>query len=245
MRKIIVLAVAAVVVAAAGYLFLFKKKELGSMVDSASGYPEATTAKECVDLFRKAIKERSYKMAAKYVTTPYGDELRKGADAGYELGKEIDDLVSRMKNDGVMTDEMRLVIFYYDPFYPDINPTLSNEQNESAMAQIRFEGLSMPNTQTRAFENWQLDGRAQRGLSVNMPLPGGGINVPMKKENNVWKLDFKVTPAQQLATTFLNDHYKDYVNPFRILSGEIKRDPTTKENVKTRMKELLEEAARN
>ena len=245
MRRGIILALLGVVLAGVGYLVIFKKKQLGQLADSASGFPDAKSPKEAVDLFRKAIKERSYKMAAKYCTKPFADDLLKGAEAGTALGEQIDALVSRMNDDKVMTDELRLILFYYDPFWKELNPTISNETATDATAIIKLEGLTIPGTQVRPFEQWSINAKMFRTLSRSFPLPGGVYNVPVKKEGEIWKLSFTVTTDQQQATTFLNDHYMDYAKPFKILSAEIKRDPQTKEDVKKRLKELLEEASRN
>ena len=69
--------------------------------------------------------------------------------------------------------------------------------------------------------------------------------VKVKKDGDAWKLDIGLSQPQQLAVNRLmtNDRYKDYANRFKILSGDIKRDRTVKEDVKARLKELLEKAA--
>ncbi|VTS00723.1 hypothetical protein [Tuwongella immobilis] len=245
MRRILVLIAIVAVVGVGGYLFLFKKKDLRNMLDSASGYPPATNAKEAVDLFAKAIKNRDYRQAAKYVTDPFARELDKGADAAKELGEGIDDLTSRMKNDGVITDEIQIILFSFDPFWKELTPAIVKESGSEATATFLFEGLTFRG-QDRAFESWRLDLRMMRALSVDFPLPPAKITAKVvKQSDDSWKIAFPASVAQQAATSRLIDRYKDYVNPFKIVSQEIKRDPTTKENVKKRLKELLEEAAQN
>lgn len=244
MRQLIFVIAGAIVLLGAAYLFLFKRDKLKELAEEAQGYGPAKTAKECVDQFVKAIKERKYNMAAKYVTAKYAEELRKGHEAGNELATAIDNLISRMQNDGVMTDEMKIVLYFYDPFYKEITVAVEKETDSTAQAIFTAEGITLAG-QGRQYENWSIDNRMFRTLSVDWPLPPKKFSCPMKKEEDGWKIDVPVSQNQQAATQRLKDKYKDYTRPLEILSREIKNEPSTKENVKKRMKELLEEAARN
>ena len=244
MRKLIVLVALGCVVLIGGYLYLFQWGKVRATFESARGYPEAKTPKEAVDLFRKAVQARDYEMAAKYCTSRYAEELRKGAHAAKELGTAIDNLTSQLKDNGVLSDEVKLVLYYYDPFQKDVTFTVDKESADAAEATIAFDGLG-GFTQQRPFSDWNLDPRVMRALSYDFPLPGTSGKLYLKKEAGAWKLDVPVSQNQQAATTRINDRYKDYLNPFKIVSQEVKNDPTTKENVKNRLKTLLEEASRN
>src|SRR5258708_16093040 len=78
--------------------------------------PPAKTPTEAVDKFREAMKKRDYKAASKYCTKNFAEQLTKSSEAGKKLGEAIDNLASRMKDDGVITGEMEYVLFMNDPF---------------------------------------------------------------------------------------------------------------------------------
>lgn len=42
----------------------------------------------------------------------------------------------------------------------------------------------------------------------------------------------------------MNDKYKQYINPFEMVTQEVKNDPSTRENTTTRLRQLLESAAK-
>ena len=115
MRRIVVIIALLAVVGIGGFLYLFKREMVKGWFQSARGYPDATTPQECVDNFKKAVAARNYDMAAKYCTKDYAEQLKKGADAGKELGTAIDDLTHRMKNDGVLTTEIEWILWLNDP----------------------------------------------------------------------------------------------------------------------------------
>ena len=120
-RKITIIGLLAVL-CIGGFLFLFKREAVGDVIDGFRGYPKAKSPQECVDSFKKAIKERKYDKAAKFCTKEYAEQLKRGADAGHDLGESIDDLIHRMKNDGVLTSEIEFVLFQNDPLPPDLKP---------------------------------------------------------------------------------------------------------------------------
>lgn len=233
-----------------GYLVLFKRDKLKELAEDVQGYSAAKTPKEAADKFREAIKNRNFKAAAKYCTDRYATELKKGADAAGELAQALDDLTSRMVQSGVMTDELKIILYLYDPFWKDITITIAKETDTEAEATLVIDGLKFEG-QGRAYESWNLASKntVMRAFTYGWPMPPAELKVKIKKEGEgdkmQWRIDFPVSEKLQASVTRLNDYYKDYVNPIKIISQEIKNDPTTKENVKKRLKELLEEAARN
>lgn len=70
------------------------------------------------------------------------------------------------------------------------------------------------------------------------------VVVPMRKEADGWKFDFPADSALQLRVGRLNEKFRNYVNPLEVVKQEVKNDPTTKENATSRLKLLLEQAAR-
>ena len=239
MRKLIVLLALAGVVGGGIYLYVYKKKEVKELVDSAKGYPEAKTPKEAADYFRKAIKERKYDTAAKYCTEKYAEILRKGDDAAEKLGKAIDNVAYQMTERSVMTDEMRIILYGFDPFPKDIIITVSKETEKEAVATIAPEGIKLAGS-SREYDRWKIDLDFWGALYRNLPS-----TVKVVKEGDAWKLDFPAPPALQTSVARLNDRHKVYVQKLEILTKEIKNEADTKDNVKKRLKELLEDAAKD
>jgi hypothetical protein len=215
------------------------KKDFGGAVDQASGYPDAKTPTEAADLFRKAIKERKYDAAAKYCTGKYAEMLRKGDAGAAKFGEAIDNVSYQMTERSVMTDEMKVVLFYLDPFPKDVSLTVSNETDNDAWVTIAPEGIKLTGS-NREFDSWKIDRQMFGTMYASLPP-----RVKAVKQGDVWKLDFPAPPQLQTSVTRLNDKYRTYVQKLEILTREIKNEADTKENVKKRMKELLEDAAKD
>jgi hypothetical protein len=238
MRQFIVFVSLIAAVGIGGYLYLFKKNDVKALFDSP-----AKTPKDAVDKFRAAIQARDYEKAARYCTSRYAEILTKSHSAARELGLKIDDVYSRFKDDGLLTDEHKVILFGFDPFPKDILLIVGSESEREAVINISAD-LPRLAGQNRPYETWKIDtslwGALYKGLppTINAIKEGEG-------EKAEWKLDFPTPSMLQTSATRLNDKYKDYVNPLKVLSREVKNEPTTKENVTRRLKELLEEAARN
>jgi hypothetical protein len=232
-RLLVVLGVAGIAVLG-GYLFLHKRSEVVALYDSASGYPAAKTPQECVDLFKKAIKDRNYERAAKYCTPEYAEQLTRSATAAAALGKSIDGLTSRMNDDGVMTSEMELVLFYNDPFPPTMTMTVQTTGDKEATASL---GVVEPRLQSAIPTSWDYDPYFVKGLYAYQP---GIVNLVKEKEG--WKIHFPVPPAQRDQVDRVISNHRDYVNAFKKMSEEIRIERTTKAEVEKRLRELLKDA---
>jgi hypothetical protein len=116
--------------------------------------PPAKTPTEAVDKFKEAMKKRDYKSASKYCTKSFAEQMAKSADAAEKLGNAIDNLSHRMKQDGVMTNEMEYVLYANDPFPAErINITVGNEQGNEATAWFKLD----PPKVERTTQTWQID----------------------------------------------------------------------------------------
>jgi hypothetical protein len=239
MRNVIVLIALLGAVGGGVYLWVYKKKEVKELADSARGYPEAKTPKEAADLFVKAIKERKYDKAAKYTTGKYAELLNKGDDAARKLGEAIDNVSYQMQERSVMTDEMKIVLYGLDPFPKNITVTV-DESGKEPVATIAPEGVRLAGQST--YSTWRIDHGIWSAFSGGVP-PAGKVKVV--KEGDAWKLDFPATAAVQTTVARLNEKHKVYVQKLEILTKEIKNEADTKENVMRRMKELLEDAAKD
>jgi hypothetical protein len=234
-RRIITIVAILAVLGIGGFLYLFKREAVLNLVDSARGYPDAKTPQECVDNFKTAIKDRKYDKAAKYCTKEYAEQLKKGADAGNEVGTAIDDLTHRMKNDGVLTSEIEFILFINDPLPPDLKLTVQSPGEKEATASV---GVDNPILQSTPTKTWKVDPLFIKAFYYDYPRG----EVRLVKEGDYWKIDVPVTPAMRERVDRLVRNHKDYVNALKKMSEEVRRDRVTKEDVTTRLQELLGEA---
>lgn len=241
MRKLIFLALALIAVAVGAYLYFFKRAET---VRLTKGYKDADTPQVAADMFKRAIEKREYDIAAHYCTAGFGEQLKRGNAAAAELGEALDNLVYQMKEHGVMRDEVKVVLHSLDPFPKEVQITVSKESGDYAEAAFAFDVPYYAGNQPSS-GSWNLKDeirqvfpRSAKMVSVNK------LAVAMKKEKEGWKFDFPADANLQLRVGYLNDKYKNYVNPIRTVTAEIKNDPATKENVTNRLKSLLEQAAK-
>ncbi|HEX3147045.1 MAG TPA: hypothetical protein VHR66_03125 [Gemmataceae bacterium] len=233
-RKITIIGLLAVL-GIGGFLFLFKREAVGEMIDSARGYPRAKTPQECVDLFKKAVKDRKYDKASKYCTKEYAEQLKRGGEAGHDVGESIDDLIHRMQNDGVLTSEIEFVLFQNDPLPPDLKLTVQTPGEKEATAAI---GVDNPALLTPPTGVWKYDPRFIKAFYFDYPRG----YVRLVKEGDYWKIDIPVTPEMRMRVDRLIQCSKDYVNAYKKMSEEVRTERTTKLDVATRLKELTEEA---
>jgi hypothetical protein len=218
------------------------QKNLNEVVNEASGYPDAKTPKELSDLFCKAIKNRDYSSAARYCNGGYAEILSKAAVSAKKLGVALDDVADQLREKGVNTDEMRAILFYYDPFWKDVTGVITNESANSALVTITPNLPRLTGQPLSAYTEWKID------KSFMGALLGGPFELPIRiravKDGEIWKLELPTPPNVQVMVTKLNDKSRLYVRKLEMLQSQIRTDPDTKENIRKRMKELLEDAAK-
>jgi hypothetical protein len=236
MRRIVTVAGFAVVFVVGGYVSLFKREAVADMADSARGYPKAKSPQECVDLFKKAVAARRYDKAAKYCTREYAEQLTRGADAAQDIGEAIDELNTRLTQDGVATSELDLVLHYHDPLPSRLTMTIKSTGESEATAVL---GVTEPRLQTYYPSTWEIDLRFAKALYAYVPG-----TVRLVKQDEHWKIDVPVAPEQRVQVDTLIARHKDYVNAFRKAAEEVGTDRTTREGFEKRLKELLGEAIR-
>jgi len=195
-------------------------------------------------MFKRAIEKRDYEIAAHYCTAGYAEQLRRGDQSAVELGEALDNFNYQLKEHGLMRDEAKVVLYALDPFPKDVQITVSKENGDAAEAALVFSLPVVVGNQPTS-GTWNLKpevfGTFTRSMRyVNVTTAA----VPMKKEQGQWKFDFPVDAPLQLRVGILNDKYKNYVNPLRTITHEVKTDPSTKENTTQRLKSLLEQAAK-
>ncbi len=241
MRRLLTLLVVLGLVGAGVYIALFKR---GDARRAAGGFKKAETPQVAADMFKKAIEERDYDIAADYCMPSFAEQLRRcGAEAN-EFAVKLDNLTYQMKERGLIRDEVQLVLAALDPFPKDLKIVVGKESGETCEATIGFQLPLLKGNQPNA-GTWVLKPeifnvyvRSCKFVNPNT------VSVSVRKLKDEWKFDFPVDPALQLRVGHMKDKYKNYVNPFTIVTQEVKNDPTTKENVTGRLKTLLEQAAK-
>ncbi|WP_020475767.1 hypothetical protein [Zavarzinella formosa] len=237
MRRLVVLIALAVAVVGGGGLYLFKREMVMELYEAnILGYGVAKTPDECVVRFNKAIKDRNYKMAAKYCTKDYAEQLVKGADAGKQLGNAIDDLTYRMEKDGVMTKEVEAILYYNDVFPKSVTASLQSATDSSGLATFT---TNEPSFDISKAGVWEYDTTFTQGFYYGQPG-----QVKLVKEGGGWKMDFPIGPATRERFNRVVAVHMDYVNAVKKMSDEVRTERTTKEDVSKRLKELLGEAVR-
>lgn len=204
-------------------------------------WPKAKTALEAIDNFNKAIKSRDLKHAAKYCSPAFAELLRKGDEAARKLGTAVDNLRSRMSSDGVSTTEMEYILALHDPFMTTFTLTKVSEQETQVTASVKN---PMPTPPTESKETWtrpvfQL---AYYRAFLNPKVPS--VSVRVIKQTDGWLIEVPFDKDTAASVEALVKKYRDYQNAFEVLSREIKIDRTVKEDVRKRLKELTDQAAR-
>lgn len=240
MRRYVVMGALALVVAVGVYLAVFKR---GQVARLAKGYKAADTPQAAADMFKKAVQAREYEYAADYCTRDYAEQLRRGAAAAKEYGDALDNLTYQMKERDLIRDEVKVVLYRLDPFPKDVAIVVGKEAGDTAEAVLTFATPTFKGGGPTSTE-WKLKDDILQVFVRSMRFGNTATAaVGMKKEAGAWKFDFPADPALQTRVGHLNDKYKNYVNPFQIVTQEVKNDPSTKENATQRLRTLLEQAA--
>ncbi|MEZ6142750.1 MAG: hypothetical protein R3B84_19485 [Zavarzinella sp.] len=252
MRKILVIGGLLAVLGVGAFLYFYKKEDTLELKDKLAGYGSATTPDECVTRFQKAIKERNYKMAAKYVSAEYAEQFVKAAEAAEAFGEAIDDLDARLEQSGVKSDEAKLMLYFLDPLPKTTEVKLAKTGDTEAVASIT---ITCPNAvglkDAHLFSDDSLDARIMGALfrnnafAFNAPATYSYVTNPklvQEGEKKYWKIQLVVNPVLRARVDFLNANYKEYVNILNKLSSDVKTDATTKSNVNVEFANLLREA---
>lgn len=240
MRKLIIQLMLVAIVIGAGYLFLFKKKDVTERVKSSvqqiRGYTTAKSPTEAIDNFQKAIKNRDYETAAEYCGPDYAEQLRKAAPVAKDLGNEIDNLLYKMEERKVSSEQVRVVLALLEPFPNNIVMVVKNPGTDKAIAVIDEKGTGVKDLGKQ--QHWKIDLGMIRTLQRDVP---GEVEV--RKSGDTWKIYFPAGPNLQLAVSHLKDHGQDYVNAINRVKNELQsKSILTRDELETSLKSEFEKA---
>jgi hypothetical protein len=242
LKHYLILGTVLVVIAAGVYLAVFRRADVAR---AAKGYKPAETPQVAADMFKKAIQAREYEYAADYCTAPYAEQLRRAGPAATEYATALDNLLFQLNERGLVRDEMKVVLYNLDPFPKDVTIVVGKESGDNCSAELTFAPPALKTGVPAGTAGWQLKEDMFQVYLQSMTFKNVTTAVvPMKKDGAVWKFDPAVTPKLQTRVGYLNEKYKNYVNPFEIVTQEVKNDPATRENVTSRLRTLLEGAAK-
>lgn len=236
MRRFVPLLVIAALAGGAGLYFFKRELVMEQYEANALGFAAAKTPEKCVENFNKAIKERNYKMLAKYCTREYAELLVKSNDAGKELGEAIDDVTYRMEKDGVLTKEIEAILYRNDPLPKVVVAAVQSSSAETGLATLT---TNEPLFDLARSGTWDIDLTMIQGFYA-----GQAGQVKMVREGGLWKLDVPVNNVVRDRFGRVVAVHMDYVNALKKMSDEVRTERTTKEDVTKRLKELLGEAVR-
>jgi hypothetical protein len=210
-------------VGGAGYVLLFQRDWLFSKAEEGkqllAGYSSASTPNEAMDLFRKAVKNRDYRAAAKYCTGDYAEQLAKHGSAIYEIGDLVDRVKNMMSEKGFNNLNAQALVYYLDPFPTELKVkdvrTVKGKKGEHTVGEFQLEERvpGPPNfgreVDARMFRNAFHPGTNELradGLHV--------LRVELKAEgesdSKVWKLVIPLSAAKRGDMQFFLDNYRAY-----------------------------------
>lgn len=208
--------------------WIFKKA--GEGVAAAKGYGAADTPAKAMEYFTKAIKEREYKIAAKYVKGNYKDYLEKAHEAASPLGVTIDWLTTFGKNKQVESPKSVFLLVGIDPFPPYFE-TVGEPQKEGddkatgAFRPVSPGDMAKPAVHDAEKIDWKM---MTNPLNV-MPLFNSGV--PMVKEtvdgNTSWKLVIDIPNPKIDAINYLIANHTRFQTGLDEVKKNINNDTRT------------------
>ena len=232
------LVILAVIAGAAAYMILLTPQWAIDFYDKATGYGPAATPTEAMDKYLKAVKARKLKIAAKFCTGDYAEQLKRGAPAGQEIGPLIDGISDYMKNKGLATDKCVLYLHLLDPLPTNVKTGAAPKEIDANTAKGYFvwEGLSMMDRNFRDVADFQLflntfanEQRQMDGKMFNTVLRPVNLFDPkgfdIVKDGDGWKLKFAAPPPVQVqAIDHYINNYKAYVTRLTVYRRDVTND---------------------
>ncbi len=241
MRVIIILILLAIV-GAGVYIGIFHRdwfmQQAEETVQTIKGYTPAKTPQEAMEKFEKAIKERDYKAAAKYVSADYAKLLKKGHDAGVALGQKIDKLNNLCQQKGIYTDQSKILLLQLDPFPRNFKwngEIETKKEDDEKVFFSKYEPDPPVDPSEMVPAHLTIAASLDKGMFQNALMPSMVKNVPAfdatvvlvsegSGEDKQWKLDVPEPYVKALREEV--DHFlKNYKKYERVLDDFIERMP--------------------
>lgn len=227
MRKTLVQFALLAIVLVAGYVALFKRDEfmalVGKVKKEVQGYKEAKTPNDALEYVNKALEDRNYSIVADYLAGEYGVQLRKVADKASKLAKALDDFKYAMEHHNVKSPKVTALLSELEPFAKHLKVSdVKQKGDNDAVAVVD----------------------AESGILNGAPPTARNLLIPLKRENDQWKLALPLTPAARAKFELYDKYGQDYVNALNVVKNRLKTDATTKENVFNDLEEEIKKATK-
>jgi len=222
---------------------------LGSWSLKWQGLTPAQTPREALDKFQALAKKRDYKHMLMYVSGPYAEELKIGADPGTALAKAVDDLNHTLETFQLKAEKVTLLLGYLEPLAADIkilNFTYKDGDTQATATLIPV--ISGKDVTINDFLNvkqtWSCDPlMLQTLMPGDFPAEWNGY-VEVKKEASGWKVVPPVTPRLRQTVVRLRERYGNYVRFLDRLKSDIKNDKAVVSEVENELKKYLRKEAK-
>jgi len=197
----------------AAFLDLAEIPILSETVRGLKGYALAKTPDEALDRYKKALENRNYEMAARYIDGDYAVQLRKQAKVAGRLGKAIDNFRETAKDRSLINEKVELLLARIELFPKTISVKDVRVDGDKAGAAIHSETSS----------------RFVKSARV----------IALKKTDGIWRIDLPLTGADREGLDYLEKNGQHVVNAVDAVKTRMKNDAVTKENVATDLREEL------
>lgn len=189
----------------------FRKENFDKGLALAKGYTKAETAEQALDKFREAIQARDYNSASYYVTKDYSDLLKKTHAKANELGGYLDKINDWGKEKGILTDKLKVALFYADPFPKNFkaSPTKPKEEGGKASGSYVWDlPYTLDNPGATLQNETGLDPKMFKNILSYQAFNG---KIDLVKEGDEWKISLVVGPQWVAEANHFNDRAQTYI----------------------------------
>jgi hypothetical protein len=190
---------------------------LSDLAWKLKGYGAADTPDEALDRFKKAMENRNYVAAARFLDGDYQLQFRKQAKISEQLAKRIENFRSVAKDFGISSDKIEELLALLEPFPKKLTAEDVKKTDDKATAILKLEGSS------------------RIGWPTRMP-------VNLKKTDGRWVLDLPLDAKARAHFDWLDRHAKNVDTALKVVINRMKTDAVTKENVLADLRQELKDA---
>lgn len=219
---------------------------------NAAGYSPAKTPSDCLDKFKKAIRDRNFKAASTFCAGEYGEELRRSSKRAKQLGDSVEDLLHNVKNvANINAPKAEIAVRLLYPFPNDFKvlDLQHKDGTDEASAVLLLVGETKDLKATlddviRSNTDYKFDPRI---IFAATPTPWDG-SVGLKLEGDKqksWKIHFpqaSVSALMRDKMQYLRDNGGNYVRALDNVKYSVKHDAATKSDFENELRKQLSEA---
>ncbi|MBM4072570.1 MAG: hypothetical protein FJ271_27110 [Planctomycetes bacterium] len=242
------------IVGGIGYVLIFKRDWIFSKAKEglqlAQGYTPAKSPREAMELFMKAVKERNYDAASKYVTGDYEEKLRKAHAGASELGGLIDAIHTTIEDKGFKDEKVTFVLYNLDPFPKNfkIGEIKETKDKDKAVGAFVLEQINLGNApppEIKSLDFKMFTNGLRNPVVGPNPTKPGVIALEIKAvkkgegDEKQWLIDVPMNQVQHDQILYFTDHYKRYVSGMKEFRDRLRQGRYLKDQVLRELTEVL------